>query len=494
MATLKLKGAANATSHADAVVPTLRWTQILAISIFWFALNFHWAALGFIILPSQVLKIAGELHKGQALAFVLVPGAFVALFTNPLFGLLSDRTRGNLAIWGRRRPYILLGTLVNVGALCWMAMARDIPSLVIAYVLVQFSSNVATAPFHALLPDLVPQQQRGMTSGIMGMLSVAGTMCGVAIASVFVDAHKPVSVYHQGLLFAYGCIVAFLLVFMLITLFSVDEYSTNIPTEYQPLLTRKTLYTLIGITLATLILWGLIVIWNSLHMKGAQIPGDVEQGVLMVVLSLGILRLFGFDPRRNRDFAWVLVTRLVMMLGIYTIQSFIQYYMHDVVGIANPEQETTKFVIIASLMSLISALAAGWLSDQIGRKRVIYLSGGLIAALGVAVIITQMFTHALPVIYAAGALFGIGAGAYQSVDWALVADVLPSRKDYARDMGIWNISLSLPQVIAPVIGGPLIDAFAQRGMPAVGFQVLFAMAVVYCLIGTITVRYIRHAG
>ena len=113
------------------------------------------------------------------------------------------------------------------------------------------------------------------------------------------------------------------------------------------------------------------------------------------------------------------------------------------------------------------------------------------AALGVAVIITQMFTHALPIIYAAGALFGVGAGAYQSVDWALVADVLPSYKHYARDMGIWNISLSLPQVIAPVIGGPLIDAFTQRGMPALGFQVLFAIAVVYCLVGTITVRYIQ---
>src|SRR5579863_6303564 len=102
-------------------LPKLRWTQILAISIFWLALNFHWAALGIIILPSQVFKIAGELNKGEALAFVLVPGAFVSLFANPLFGLLSDKTRGRLAVWGRRRPYILLGTVVNVGALVWMA-------------------------------------------------------------------------------------------------------------------------------------------------------------------------------------------------------------------------------------------------------------------------------------------------------------------------------------------------------------------------------------
>src|SRR5437588_903450 len=157
MATLE-QGGEELTSPRRLVInlPRLRWTQILAISIFWLALNFHWAALGIIILPSQVFKIVGSLSKGEALAFVLVPGAFVSLFANPLFGLLSDKTRGRLAVWGRRRPYILLGTLVNIGALVWMAASRDIVSLAIAYVLVQFSNNAATAPFHALLPDLVP--------------------------------------------------------------------------------------------------------------------------------------------------------------------------------------------------------------------------------------------------------------------------------------------------------------------------------------------------
>ena len=90
------------------------------------------------------------MNKGEALAFVLVPGAFVSLFANPLFDMLSDKTRGRLAAWGRRRPYILFGTLVNVVGLIWMALSRDILSLAAAYVLVQFSSNAATAPFHAL--------------------------------------------------------------------------------------------------------------------------------------------------------------------------------------------------------------------------------------------------------------------------------------------------------------------------------------------------------
>ena len=84
MATLEhgSEGAA-APRRLGIALPKLRWTQILAISIFWLALNFHWSALGIIILPSQVFKIAGDLNKGEALAFVLVPGAFVSLFCQP---------------------------------------------------------------------------------------------------------------------------------------------------------------------------------------------------------------------------------------------------------------------------------------------------------------------------------------------------------------------------------------------------------------------------
>lgn len=489
----------------------LRWPQILAISIFWLALNFHWSALGIIILPSQVFKMVGDARQGEALAFVLVPGAFVSLVANPLFGLLSDHTRGWLALWGRRRPYILLGTLVNAGGLIWMAASRDVVSLAIAYVIVQFSNNAATAPFHALLPDIVPQEQRGLASGVMGLLATLGTIAGVIVAGLFIDATKPLPAYEQGLWLAYGIIVAVLLALMLVTILTMRERmgvsaqqiareeqvrANALPTENPSVevsqvrrrwLSRSTLITIMGTLVAGGVVWGLLALWNLLHSGGVQVSGDVQQVLLEVVVTVGLLRLFDFNPRRDPDFAWVLLTRLVMMLGLYTVQDFLQYYMRDAVGAAHPEQQTTNFIIILSLTSLGAALVAGWLSDRIGRKRMVYIAGCFMALVGLIFIVTQ----SLPIVLAAGAIFGLGYGAYVSVDWALVADVLPSYHNYARDMGIWNISLSLPQVIAPVIGGPLIDAFTRAHHPVLGYQLLFGMAVVYCLLGTIAVRYIR---
>jgi MFS family permease len=490
------------------VLPRLRWTQILAISIFWFALNFHWSALGIIILPSQVFKLVGELHEGEALAFVLVPGAFVALFANPLFGLLSDRTRGKLAAWGRRRPYILCGTLVNVAALLWMATARDIVALMLGYVVVQFSSNAAQAPFHALLPDLVPFEQRGLTSGIMGLLLIGGNIGGVLVAGIFVDASRPLPAYQHGLWITYGAIIVVLFVLMLITIIAVRERA-GLSAQFiaqereqgvkkpavekrwrRPAwLTRSLMFTVGGTIVAVGIAWSLMSAWNMLHIAGIQISVGVQQVVLEIIATFGLLRLFDFNPRRDPDFAWVFITRMVMMLGIYTIQTFLQYYMRNVVGTPHPEQQTTNFVILVSITSLFSALLVGWLSDRFGRKRMVYLAGGFMACVGVIFIVT----HSLPIVLAAGAIFGLGYGGYTSVDWALVADVLPSHRDYARDMGIWNIALSLPQVIAPVLGGPLIDAFTRRGQALLGFQLLFAMAIIYCIVGTVTVRYIRGA-
>ncbi|GCE26864.1 hypothetical protein KDA_23480 [Dictyobacter alpinus] len=479
----------------------LYWGQIVAISIFWFALNFHWAAIGTIILPSQVFKLVGQLHQGEALAYILVPGAFIALITNPLWGVASDYTRGWLARWGRRRPYILIGTLINVAGLVWMALAPNIPSLALAYMLVQFSSNMAQAPFHALLPDIVPTNQRGIASGIMGFLLLIGNIGGVIVAGMFVNASKPLAQYQQSLWLTYAIIIVVLIVFMLVTILVVHERSNTIenpPVEeirseradrnWRPgWLTNSRLMTIVGTLLATLLVWGLVIIWNLLRPAGLQINNDVLQVLLEMVATAGILRLFDFNPRRNPDFAWVLFTRFLMMMGIYTIQTFLQFYMRDVVQAPNPEQQTSNFAIVVALTSLVSALAAGWLSDHYGRKPMVYLSGSFMAVVGLVFVVT----HSLLIVMIAGAVFGLGYGAYQSVDWALVADTLPSKQNFARDMGVWNISLAVPQIIAPVLGGPLIDSFARSGHPVQGYQILFVMAIIYCILGTVTIRYIR---
>src|SRR5512142_1308834 len=97
--------------------------------------------------------------------------------------------------------------------------------------------------------------------------------------------------------------------------------------------------------------------------------------------------------------------------------------------------------------------------------------------------------HSFLLVVLMGIVFGLGYGAYQSVDWALATDVLPSMDDYAKDMGVWHVADVVPQVIATPIAGVLLDLFQSfgkaNGMPTLGYTVIFLVSVLYFILGTV---------
>jgi MFS family permease len=255
--------------------------------------------------------------------------------------------------------------------------------------------------------------------------------------------------------------------------------------------------------------FGLSLDANGAHLPQASSPqaaSDAAQyaniainAVLLVVMLLVTVwaaRFFDFRPRRDRDFAWVVGTRLLMMLGINTVQAFLQYYFHDVLGSTNQEAQVGTFIIYLTLAAALTTFFGGWLSTRYGRKRMVYLSGGLMTVVAVIFIADNFLASAGTISQSAGinaaqqggVIFGLGYGAYLSVDWALVADVLPNHERFARDMGIWNIALTIPQVVAFVIGSVLLSL---PFTPSIRYSLLFLTFVLYCLAGTVTVRYIK---
>ena len=144
------------------VRPRMSTARQLLLSFFWFSTNVMWAAILIILMPSQIKSAVGDATKGSILGLALGAGAFVSMITAPLFGSLSDHIR---LPGGRRKPWILIGTLGNVLALPGLAylMKPGHPESVlgwsIAFLFVEFFNNVATAPFSALIPDLVPAEQ-----------------------------------------------------------------------------------------------------------------------------------------------------------------------------------------------------------------------------------------------------------------------------------------------------------------------------------------------
>ncbi len=135
----------------------LRWYDYLTINIFWLGLNIRNTALGSFFMPYMVNIFAPEI-KNTALGAMRSAGLVIAMLVQPAAGLLSDRSTSK---WGRRRPYILIGALFDCIFLLAIALSWNYVALLISVLLIQFSSNISHGPLQGLIPDLVPEDQRG---------------------------------------------------------------------------------------------------------------------------------------------------------------------------------------------------------------------------------------------------------------------------------------------------------------------------------------------
>jgi MFS family permease len=150
-------------------------------------------------------------------------------------------------------------------------------------------------------------------------------------------------------------------------------------------------------------------------------------------------------------------------------------------------------LVMLLLLAVPSTLIAGKLSDRYGRKPVVYVAGAIQAAVALGFMLAGNYMAALCI----GAVFGIGYGAYESVNWALATDVLPDMDDAAKDMGIWHMALTVPQLVATPVSGWLLDIFQstgkEMGRPNLGYAVIFSVSIVYFILGTVFVSKVKKA-
>ena len=418
------------TARADVrglpTAPTRRLSvpDQLFLSLHWFGINFHWGALLAVAIPAEVLKFVPEAAKGRALAAVFAGGAVVALLVGPLVGALSDRA---LFRMGRRRPFVLAGALLNAAALLALGYAPTFALFVVAYWFVQFSNNLGGSAYGGLIPDLVPQEQRGFASGLMGLMTMLGTILAAVVAGKLMQRGLSIPLYLT--------IAAVLLITMALTVWKVRE---------QPLRSRPPFH------------------WRT------------------------FIAQFWISPRRQPDFAWLFISRFLAMMGFYTILNFLQFFLKDFLRVPQFTEATGTLTATVVVGALISAFAAGVLSDRLGRRSIVSAATLLMGLLCLVFLTAPTFQLMLVL----GVIFGLGYGAFVSVEWALATDVLPSQASAAKDLGIWGISVTLPQVVAPLVGGPLLDAMNRVG-PNWGYFALMILASAYFGAGAVTVWRIK---
>jgi MFS family permease len=156
-------------------------------------------ALSVIIIPRFVEAVIGpssEPLAAPAGALLTIPGVLIAILVQPTIGAISDHTRTRL---GRRKPYILAGTLLDMVFLAfaaWAFLNGSYWAFMAAVMLLQFSSNFAQGPYQGYVPDLVPTPQVGVASGLLGAAQMAGQLGGPALATLFlVILDQPIGIF-----------------------------------------------------------------------------------------------------------------------------------------------------------------------------------------------------------------------------------------------------------------------------------------------------------
>jgi len=99
-------------------VGTLPMFQLFQLSIYWFGINAIWGGLNNVILQRRMDDLVGKANAGSGLALLTLLGAVVAILVQPTIGTISDYT---ITRWGRRKPYIVIGAVLDVVFLAGIA-------------------------------------------------------------------------------------------------------------------------------------------------------------------------------------------------------------------------------------------------------------------------------------------------------------------------------------------------------------------------------------
>ncbi len=174
---------------AEEELPSRPLRHHLALTIYWLGNTVMWGALLHLAIQSRLSDWYGENQVGYYLGVLGCAGGVIGTVTQIVAGAFSDRSVNK---WGRRRPYVLMGSTTAVIGLLLLGGARTFWPFAAALLLVQLFTNLALGPFTALLPDTVHPREHGKASGFMGVARLVGDTGGFLLASILLSVSPAV--------------------------------------------------------------------------------------------------------------------------------------------------------------------------------------------------------------------------------------------------------------------------------------------------------------
>lgn len=473
----------------------IRWYDYITFNVYFLGLTTLSQTMG-LITPLLVQQFVGEAQKATYYGTFRLFTLMVALLAQALIGMFSDRSTSR---WGRRRPYVAIGTIVTAVLTILIGFTAGMAGMAGFWVLFAIGlvqpvfSNMGQAAEQAIIPDLVPDEKRGLFSGVKALLEIPLPLILVAFT-----VGKLVSKGYMwaGLLVA----VAVLIIAMLLTMLVPEKPLKEAP----PPMEWKPITNLVVMTLLfTLIILGLgqAVKLVSGLMEGISSPATlfIVMGLfgllgMLVAVALGVwlsVRIsLGDSARKNPSFTWWVINRLAFLVGAVNLSTFAVYFLQARLGYVKEAAAApaSKLILLVGVFILVSTLPAGWLTDRFGKKRMVAVAG-LVAVVGTVIALS---IASLPLIYVGGCIIGIGAGLFYTANWALGTTLVP-KEEAGRYLGISNLAGAGAGAVGAYIGGPIADFVTARvpQVPGFGYVLIFSIYGLLFLFSVITLTQVK---
>lgn len=302
-----------------------------------------------------------------------------------------------------------------------------VTGLVIGWFLVQAMINIGLNIILATIPERIPSKRHGLASTMQGLGAPVGGVVGVQLGAALVDS----------VMVAYALLAGLFLIASVISAILVRDRSGTALDD--PQLERK---------------------------------------------AFGRQFLAMFSSLRDRDYRWVFISRAVIYMGYNIVFGFSLYILQDYIapptGITPASGVATAQTISIALLT-VGTLISGPLVDRVGRHRGFVLGAALLLSSSV---VLPLLSPSWTMFLIQAGLSGLALGAFLGVDLALATLVLPKTGDAGRDLGVFHIALTAPQVVAPFVAALAVQSLG-------GYRALFIVGGAFAFLGSLTVLRVR---
>ena len=376
--------------------------------------------------------------------FIMSLDNIFAVFMLPIFGALSDKVSTR---FGRRTPFILLGTVMAVVFYIFLSLAPSLWLFILLLLFTLISMATFRSPAVALMPDVTEKPLRSKGNAIINLMGTAG---GIAVLAVglFIktgEAHADNYPIYVGVV----CLImiAALAVFLLTVkecAWAKEADARNRALEAEAQNEEETP----------------AVVKHKLTKP--------EMISLCLILASVALWFTGYNAVTSK-------------FSVYVEEVFT---FRDAAGnvLADPKVSYDTALLVAQAAAIIAYIPVGIVSSRFGRKKTI-LAGVLMlsAAFGFASLI-DLNTPPIPM-YLLFALAGIGWATINVNSFPMVVE-LATGSDVGKYTGFYYTASMTAQIITPILSGALVDL--------IGWEVFFPYAATFTTLSFITMLFVKH--